>query len=71
MFGKAKIKNSNVSKKGKFRIPIFENRRNLTFQCLEKANIQNSNLSKKAKFRISVSGKGKIWNSNNWKKPKF
>ena len=41
MFGKGKIKSSNVWKKAKLRISMFGKRRKVEFQCLEKGKIKN------------------------------
>ena len=39
MFGKGKIKSSNVWKKAKLRISMFGKRQEVEFQCLEKGKI--------------------------------
>ena len=59
-FEKAKIQNSNLWKKPKCRIPIFEKRQNVKLQSLEKAKFGIPKFGKKKNFRIPMFGKVEI-----------
>ena len=74
MCGNTKMQNTDVWKLLKFTIPMFRKSKNLEFQSLERAKMWNSIFEKRQSVKLQSLKKfkkGKICDSNVWKKENF